>query len=94
MAQRPHENWLLTEQYHDSSRLAARFERVTLHRYANTLVVTEAKPLIAYIVSMTPASATEIHERIRVRIGRCLQEYFASHNELRLTANVGLFEAW
>ena len=74
--------------------LSERFERVTLHRYANTLVVTEAEPLIAYIVSMTPASDTEMHERIRVGIGQRLREYFASHGELRLTANAGLFEAW
>ncbi len=74
--------------------LAEQFERVTLHRYANTLVITEAEPLIAYIVSMTPASATEMHERIRAGIGQRLREYLASHGELRLTADAGLFEAW
>lgn len=62
--------------------------------YYDTLVVTEAEPLIAYIVSMTPASATEMHKRTRAGIGQRLRDYFVTHGELRLTADAGLSEAW
>lgn len=74
--------------------LAAQFGNVTLHRFDNTLVVTEAEPLIAYIVSMTPQSATELHERIHRDAGPLVQHALEEHGEVRLTANTGLFEAW
>ncbi|HEY1391606.1 MAG TPA: class I SAM-dependent methyltransferase [Ktedonobacterales bacterium] len=74
--------------------LAEQFGNVTLHRYDNMLVVTEAEPLIAYFVSMTPQSATELHERIYRDVGPLVLRYLEEHGELRLTANAGLFEAW
>lgn len=74
--------------------LAAQFEHVTLHRYDNTLVVTEAEPLIAYMVSMTPQSAIELQERIHRDVAPVVQRYLEDHGEVRLTASAGLFEAW
>jgi ubiquinone/menaquinone biosynthesis C-methylase UbiE len=74
--------------------LAAQFEHVTLHRYDNTLVVTEAEPLIAYLVSMTPQSAIELQERIYRDVEPLVQRYLEEHGEVRLTASSGLFEAW
>jgi ubiquinone/menaquinone biosynthesis C-methylase UbiE len=74
--------------------LAAQFEHVTLHRYDNTLVVTEAEPLIAYLVSMTPQSAIELQERVYRDVAPLVLRYLETHGEVRLTANSGLFEAW
>lgn len=74
--------------------LAEQFEHVTLHRYDNTLAVTEAEPLIAYMVSMTPQSAVDLQERIYRDVEPLAQRYLEEHGEVRLTANAGLFEAW
>jgi ubiquinone/menaquinone biosynthesis C-methylase UbiE len=74
--------------------LAEQFEHVKLHRSDNTLVVTEAEPLIAYIISMTPQSATELQERIHRDVAPLVQRALDEHGEVRLTANAGLFEAW
>lgn len=74
--------------------LAAQFGHVALYRYDNTLVVTEAEPLIAYLVSMTPHSALDLHERISRYAGPLVERALEEHGELRLTANAGLFEAW
>jgi ubiquinone/menaquinone biosynthesis C-methylase UbiE len=74
--------------------LAEQFEHMTLHRYDNTLVVTEAEPLIAYLVSMTPQSATGLQARIMRDAGPLVRRYIEEHGEVRLTATSGLFEAW
>lgn len=74
--------------------LAEQFEHVTLHRYDNTLVVTEAEPLIAYLVSMTPQPAVDLQERIYRDVAPLVLRYLEEHGELRLTASSGLFEAW
>lgn len=74
--------------------LAAQFGHVSLHHFDNTLVVTESEPLIAYMVSMTPQSAIELHERIYKDVGPLVQRALDEHGEIRLTANAGLFEAW
>jgi len=74
--------------------LAAQFGNATLHRYDNTLVVTEAEPLIAYFLSMTPQSATSLQERIVEDAGPSVRRYLEEHGEVRLTASSGLFEAW
>lgn len=74
--------------------LAAQFEHVALHHYDNTLVVTEAGPLIAYMVSMTPQSAIYLHEQIAEEVGSLVQRTLDEQGEVRLTANAGLFEAW
>ncbi|HEU4784159.1 MAG TPA: class I SAM-dependent methyltransferase, partial [Ktedonobacterales bacterium] len=73
---------------------AKQFEHVTLHRYDNTLVVTDAEPLIAYMVSMTPQSAVDLQERIYRDVEPLVQRYLEEHGEVRLTASSGLFEAW
>ena len=77
-----------------SELLTKQFEHVTLHRYDNTLVVTEAEPLIAYLVSMTPRSATNLQARIAGDAGPLVRRYIEEHGEVRLTASAGLFEAW
>ncbi len=74
--------------------LAEQFEHVTLHRYDNILVVTEAEPLIAYVVSMTPQSAIDLQERIYRDVEPLVLRYLEEHGEVRLTASSGLFEAW
>jgi SAM-dependent methyltransferase len=74
--------------------LALQFGHVALHRYDNTLVVTEAEPLIAYMVSMTPQSAIGLHERIYRDAGPLVQRALDEHGDVRLTANAGLFEVW
>src|SRR5690242_19725292 len=74
--------------------LAAQFAHVMLHRYDNSLVVTEAEPLIVYLMSMTPQSATSLQERIAGEAGPLVRRYLDEHGEVRLTASSGVFEAW
>jgi hypothetical protein len=56
--------------------------------------VTEAEPLIAYMVSMTPQSAIELQERIYRDVAPLVRRALDEYGEVRLTANAGLFEAW
>ena len=78
--------------------LAAHFGEVTLYRFENALEVTEARPLLAYILSAT--AATELRERpSEAQKGRL--EAFEKHLEVRIAAEgavhittlPGLFEA-
>lgn len=70
------------------------FSSVTLHRPEGDpdLYVTEAKPLVAYILSVTPEALRANGEKVaalRRRVARAL----AVSGELRITRESGLFEA-
>lgn len=78
--------------------LAPHFREVTLHRFENSLEVTEAEPLLAYILSAT--AATELRERPSDEQKRRLGAFktyvarrIADDGAVRITVLPGLFEA-
>ena len=74
------------------NKLARRFASVTLHRYDDSLVVIEAEPLIAYILSSSNTSALSEADRGEI-IGRVEAE-LARHGAIHITKDSGIFEAW
>ena len=78
--------------------LSPYFSEVTLYRFKNSLEVTEAEPLLAYILSAT--AATELRERPNDEQKRRLGAFktyvegrIADEGAVRLTVLPGLFEA-
>lgn len=78
--------------------LSAPFGEVTLDRFENALEVTEAEPLLAYILSAS--AATELRERPDEAQKRRLEgfknyvaERIAAEGAIRVTVLPGLFEA-
>jgi ubiquinone/menaquinone biosynthesis C-methylase UbiE len=78
--------------------LSPYFSDVTLHRYENSLEVTEAEPLLAYILSAT--AATELRERpSAAQVERLeafkkrLAEQISARGAVHITTTPGLFEA-
>jgi ubiquinone/menaquinone biosynthesis C-methylase UbiE len=67
------------------------FPHVTLRRYEDTLVITEAAPLIAYVRSGY-ASSGVVGERL-TEFTRFVEQELASHGAIRITKATGLFEA-
>jgi SAM-dependent methyltransferase len=65
--------------------LAPWFPEVLLHRYEDTLVVTETEPLVAYVASKVsvPAEFTRFVEAVLERLG----------GKFRISKDYGLFEA-
>jgi SAM-dependent methyltransferase len=72
--------------------LARWFGALTLHRYEDALVVTEAAPLVAYVLSARYRSELE-GERLEA-FTRSVEEEIASHGAVHITKEAGLFEAW
>lgn len=72
--------------------LRAWFEHVALHRYRNDVVVTEAEPLIAQMLSKYVASPLDYAARDELA-GR-VRAAIAERGALRATWDSGLFEAW
>jgi len=65
--------------------------RVALHRYEDSLVITEAEPLVAYV-----ASSRSLSDHVRDRLGefaRLVEQELASHNAIHIGKNSGMFEA-
>ena len=82
-----------------SEMLSAHFAKVTLHKRESSLKVTEAEPLLAFILSAT--AATELRERpTAAQIQKLedfktyLRERIAAQGAVHLTQATGLFEAW
>jgi ubiquinone/menaquinone biosynthesis C-methylase UbiE len=67
------------------------FPRVTPYRYEDALVITEANPLIAYVLS-TEAGATLAGDRLTEFVGFVKQE-IALHGAIHVTKDSGIFEA-
>jgi SAM-dependent methyltransferase len=68
------------------------FPSVTLHRYEDMLVVTEAAPLIAYVRSGYAGTAVS-GDRL-AQLAAFVRQELATHGAIRITKEVGLFEAW
>jgi ubiquinone/menaquinone biosynthesis C-methylase UbiE len=66
------------------------FSSITLHRYQDALVVTEAAPLVAYILSSS--RSTQIDERV-VEFTEFVERELALHGSIYVTKDSGMFEA-
>jgi SAM-dependent methyltransferase len=64
------------------------FAAVTLHRYADALVVPEAEPLVAYVRSTGRLTADEV-----TRFQDHIEAVIAQHGPLRISKEVGMVEA-
>ena len=64
------------------------FSRVTLDRYEDSLVVTEAKPLVAYVLS---TGRPDLHGE---ELARVIQHEIDSSGAFKISKDAGLFKAW
>ena len=78
--------------------LSGYFTEVTLHRRESSLKITEAEPLLAFILSAT--AATELRERpTAAQLGRLgdfkayLRKRIAAEGAVHITQASGLFES-
>jgi ubiquinone/menaquinone biosynthesis C-methylase UbiE len=67
------------------------FSEVKLERYADSLVITEAAPLMDYICSMRVRSRVTDEQIAALR--RQVEDEIAAHGEIRMTKDSGLFIA-
>lgn len=74
-----------------AEQLARHFSRVNLDRYEDGLVITEAGPLMAYILSM-PMDAVPPQTDID-RLARDIEERIAADGAIRIAKETGLFIA-
>ena len=68
------------------------FETVTLYRYEDGLVVTEAGPLVAYVLS-TSAGKAAIGDKVP-EFNQFLEDELAAHGPIHITKDTGMFEAY
>jgi SAM-dependent methyltransferase len=71
--------------------LASWFTGIELRRYEDGLVVTEAEPLVAYILSSGVGSG--IKEEARQRLADLIEGELARHGAIQITKDAGLFLA-
>jgi SAM-dependent methyltransferase len=70
------------------------FSKVTLCRYEDSLVITEADPLIAYILSgMNNAKSILVGDKLAEFI-RFVEQELTLHGAIHVTKESGMFEAW
>ncbi len=73
-----------------AEQIARWFSRIELHRLENTLVVTEAEPLLAFVRSVTPQG--QYSEATFQRLRELIQQELSQHGEMRINMDMGLFE--
>ena len=73
---------------HGAEELSQWFASVTLHRYADALVVPEAEPLVAYIRSIGVLPEDEL-----VRFQHHVEEVIERQGPIHISKDVGMFEA-
>ena len=71
--------------------LKAFYSDVVLHRHADALIVTEAQPLIDYI--LTGVRFADAVEKRRAEFARFVEEELAARGSLTITKDSGMFEA-
>lgn len=71
--------------------LARVFADVGLDRYPDSLVVTEAAPLVAYILSTS--TAADLTGDRRAAVTRFVEQEIAAHGAIRIHKDAGLFRA-
>lgn len=72
--------------------LAPWFGQVALHRYDDALAITEAAPLVAFLLSTRLAASLD--DAARAGVARRVENRLAAHGVIRITKDSGLFEAW
>jgi SAM-dependent methyltransferase len=75
------------------AKLAPWFQPITLHRYEDSLRVTEAGPLMVYIMSSIPASEAALAADKLAAYARFVENELAEKGSLHITKASGLFEA-
>ena len=75
-----------------AQQLAPYFSNAVLHRYEDALIVTEAEPLIAYVLSGRVGASLE-GDRV-AEFAAFVQCELAQHGTIHITKDSGLFEAW
>jgi SAM-dependent methyltransferase len=75
-----------------STELARWFSHVTVHRYENALTVTEADPLVSYLLSTSFAIALS-GEKITL-LREFVQRELTTNGAIHITKETGLFEAF
>jgi ubiquinone/menaquinone biosynthesis C-methylase UbiE len=71
--------------------LSPYFSQIALKRYEDVLVVTEAEPLIAYVLSGT-AKAVLVGDKLNA-FSNFVEQELATQGAIRITKDSGLFEA-
>jgi SAM-dependent methyltransferase len=71
--------------------LTPHFSKVTIDRYADTLVVTEATPLVAYVLS--GRFAMEVPAEHGEALSRFIEQHLAMSGPIRIGTDAGLFAA-
>ena len=69
--------------------LAKHFSKVEVFRYEDALLVTEAEPLVAHILSTNEG----LNEKQIEEVDSYFKEYFTEHHQLLITKDIGLFIA-
>ncbi len=72
--------------------LSVHFSTVTLHLYEDGLIVTEAEPLVAYLLS-TLAGERLVRDRVE-QFTQVLEQEIARNGAIHITKETGLFEAF
>ena len=75
------------------AKLASWFQPIMLHRYEDSLRVTEAGPLMAYILSSIPASEAALAADRLAAYARFVENELAEKGSLYISKASGLFEA-
>jgi SAM-dependent methyltransferase len=70
-----------------TAQLAPWFDHIHLARYPDTLVVTEAEPLLAYIRSYVTGLGDDLERAVREQI----EAELAAHGALKITKDSGMF---
>jgi ubiquinone/menaquinone biosynthesis C-methylase UbiE len=73
-----------------ATQLAPWFSEITLHRYEDDLEITEAEPLIAYIMSMVEAKLVFTDDKLCQLIAY-VKEQIATHGAIHITKDSGMF---
>jgi ubiquinone/menaquinone biosynthesis C-methylase UbiE len=73
---------------HGAEELSQWFAFITLHRYADALVVPAAEPLVAYVRSTGALTEDEL-----ARFQHYVEEVIEQHGPLHISKDVGMFEA-
>jgi ubiquinone/menaquinone biosynthesis C-methylase UbiE len=74
------------------AQLAPWFASVTVHRYEDDLVVTEASPLITYAMSMVRAQAVFAGDGL-AKFTAYVEQEISAHGAIHITKDSGMFEA-
>ena len=72
--------------------LAACFTNVTLHRYEDDLIVTEAAPLITYAMSMIRTQSVFTDDGL-AKFTAYVEQELATHSAIHITKDSGMFGA-